>query len=399
MRLNRAMGELEKLNGNARQAVLMADEADQRGDTAKAAEYTDAAEAFANRLIQLENEIDDLKTLSLQSAQAADQAKAAVAQNARALQQKLAERQKLLSQLDQAKMQEQMNTAMATLSETVGEDVPTFDEVRDKIEARYAKAKGMAELTDDVGRVADARDRGGHAPTPRPGPPVRDAGRARPRPPVRRPRSCSRRPTPTPAADERQGRLSVGPGRPRRSAREHHEVVAVDDLVRAPRAAGRRCAGPATSRSVSASTAARPLANTRPSGPATSTASSASNSPSTPTHAGRQQRDAALDQRPAGAVVDDDRAGGADGEGDPQLAGRQAPVVRPEHGADARRRRPPRRPARPGRDARRSRCARPTTRRSWPPPASRPCRRCPGREPVPPAATSSDRGRPRRSPR
>jgi phage shock protein A len=37
---------------------------------------------------------------------------------------------------------------MASLSETVGEDVPTFDEVRDKIEARYAKAKGMSELTE-----------------------------------------------------------------------------------------------------------------------------------------------------------------------------------------------------------------------------------------------------------
>ena len=60
----------------------------------------------------------------------------------------LAERNKLLSQLDQAKMQEQVNKAMASLSETVGEDVPTFDEVREKIEARYAKAKGMSELTE-----------------------------------------------------------------------------------------------------------------------------------------------------------------------------------------------------------------------------------------------------------
>ena len=45
-------------------------------------------------------------------------------------------------------MQESVNTAMATLSEAVGEDVPTFDEVRDKIEARYAKAKASAELTE-----------------------------------------------------------------------------------------------------------------------------------------------------------------------------------------------------------------------------------------------------------
>ena len=54
MRLNRAMEELEKVNGNARQAVLMADEAAKKGDTAKAAEYTPAAEAFANRLGPLE---------------------------------------------------------------------------------------------------------------------------------------------------------------------------------------------------------------------------------------------------------------------------------------------------------------------------------------------------------
>jgi hypothetical protein len=45
-------------------------------------------------------------------------------------------------------MQEQMNKAMTSLSETVGQDVPTLNEVRDKIEARYAKAKGMAELTE-----------------------------------------------------------------------------------------------------------------------------------------------------------------------------------------------------------------------------------------------------------
>jgi phage shock protein A len=148
MRLNRAMEELEKVSGNARQAVMMAEEAQQRGDEAKATEYTHAAESFATRLIGLEAEIEDLKALALQSSQASDQAKAAVQQNASALQQKLAERQKLLSQLDQAKMAEQMNTAMASLSETVGEDVPTFDEIRDKIEARYAKAKGMSELTE-----------------------------------------------------------------------------------------------------------------------------------------------------------------------------------------------------------------------------------------------------------
>ncbi|HVF13670.1 MAG TPA: PspA/IM30 family protein, partial [Acidimicrobiales bacterium] len=72
----------------------------------------------------------------------------AVRQNSMALQKKLADRQKLMGQLDQAKMQEQVNVAMNSLNETVGQDVPTLDQVREKIEARYAKALGTAELTE-----------------------------------------------------------------------------------------------------------------------------------------------------------------------------------------------------------------------------------------------------------
>lgn len=148
MRLNRAIEDLEHVNANARQAVLMADDAATGGETDKAASYTRAAEQFANRLITLEQEIDSLKSLHFQATEAADQAKAAVSQNSTGLQQKLRERQKLLGQLDQAKMQEQVNSAMAILSEEVGQDIPTFNEVREKIEARYAKAKGMAELVE-----------------------------------------------------------------------------------------------------------------------------------------------------------------------------------------------------------------------------------------------------------
>ncbi len=147
-RLDEALAQLEQLNRNAQQAVLMADEATKAGDAAKAAEYTSAAEAIANQLIAKEQDIEGLKTLALQSTQASEQAKAAVQQNSRVLQQKLAEKQRLLSQLDQAKMQEQMNSAMASLSEQVGEDVPTLAEVKEKIEARHAKAKGMAEIQD-----------------------------------------------------------------------------------------------------------------------------------------------------------------------------------------------------------------------------------------------------------
>ncbi len=146
LQMDRKMDDLEKANSSARQAVLMADEATRRGDAAKAAEYTRAAESFANRLIALEQEVEGLKNLNLQATQASDQAKAAVQSSSSQLQKALAERQKLLSQLDQAKMQEQMNKTMAQLSETVGGDVPSLDEVRQKIEARHARAVGTAEL-------------------------------------------------------------------------------------------------------------------------------------------------------------------------------------------------------------------------------------------------------------
>jgi len=157
MRLDKAMVEMEKLTSNARQAVMMADEANQRGDETKAIEYTNAAEAFAQRLIAVETEVDDLKALHLQATESANEAKNAVNQNSTALQTKLAERQKLRSQLDQAKMKEQMNDAMSSLGETVGRDTPSLDEVRSKIEGRLAKAQAAGDLADSSmeGRMAE----------------------------------------------------------------------------------------------------------------------------------------------------------------------------------------------------------------------------------------------------
>lgn len=148
MRLSSRIEELGRVNANARQALKMSADASAADDAPKATQYNTAAESFANKMIGLEAEIDDLKALHDQSSQAAEQAKAAVGQNSAALQKKLSDRQKLMGQLDQAKMQEQLNKAMSSLSETVGEDVPSFDEVRAKIESRYAKAKGMSELNE-----------------------------------------------------------------------------------------------------------------------------------------------------------------------------------------------------------------------------------------------------------
>jgi phage shock protein A len=147
MRLNRQLADIEKLQVNVRQALTLADQATSTGDAAKATEYTNAAEAFAAQLVTAEQSVEDLKTLHDQALQAAGQAKKAVEQNAMVLQQKIAERSKLLSQLEQAKMQEQVSASLQSMSEIAAPgSTPSLDEVRDKIERRYANAMGSAEL-------------------------------------------------------------------------------------------------------------------------------------------------------------------------------------------------------------------------------------------------------------
>ena len=102
---------------------------------------------FANKVLESERRIDNkLEEQLLQATSAAEGTKAAVMQNSVIVQQKLAEREQLLSTLDQAHMQEALNKAMQTLTSTIGEDVPTFEEVRKKIDRRLARAQGMAEL-------------------------------------------------------------------------------------------------------------------------------------------------------------------------------------------------------------------------------------------------------------
>ena len=63
MKLNRQLGEVEKLQASARQALVLADEARGKGDDAKATEFENAAQQFATQLVTSEQSIEDLKTL------------------------------------------------------------------------------------------------------------------------------------------------------------------------------------------------------------------------------------------------------------------------------------------------------------------------------------------------
>jgi len=162
MQLNRRLGEIEKLQGNTRQALELADKARADGDESKAVEYENAAEAFAAQLVTAEQAVEDSKRLHDQALQQADQAKKAVERNAGTLREKVAERSKLLSQLEQAKMQEKVSDSLSSMNELSNTSGPSLDSVRDKIERRYSKALGQAELASNSveGRMAEVQQAG-----------------------------------------------------------------------------------------------------------------------------------------------------------------------------------------------------------------------------------------------
>ncbi|WP_297586399.1 PspA/IM30 family protein [uncultured Corynebacterium sp.] len=161
MQLNRRLEEVEKLQANTKQALQLADKARANNDPQKAQEYENAAEAFAAQLVTAEESIEETKQLHDQALQQASQAKQAVERNAAHLQQQVAQRSKLLSQLEQAKMQEKVSETMQSMNSITAQG-PNLDQVRDKIERRYAKALGSAELAQNSvqGRMAEVEQAG-----------------------------------------------------------------------------------------------------------------------------------------------------------------------------------------------------------------------------------------------
>jgi phage shock protein A len=147
MKLSRQMSEVERLGSMARQSLVLADKQRADGNETEAGKYEQTAQILATQLVSAEQAMEDLKTLHDQALGAAGQARQAVENNQMILQQKLAERTKLLSQLEQAKMQETVARSLESMSSlTAPGNTPSLDEVRDKIERRYANAMGRADL-------------------------------------------------------------------------------------------------------------------------------------------------------------------------------------------------------------------------------------------------------------
>ncbi|MCK9897389.1 PspA/IM30 family protein [Frankia sp. AgB32] len=147
MRLSRQAEEVANLTESACSSLMLADNARAAGDPVAAASYEETAAAFANQLVSAETSLEDLKNLHGQAVSSAAQARTAVEDNTARMQRHLAERARLLTQIEHAAMQEQMTKAVEGMSTLAPPgDTPSLAEIRDKVEHRYAVALGRHEL-------------------------------------------------------------------------------------------------------------------------------------------------------------------------------------------------------------------------------------------------------------
>jgi phage shock protein A len=138
------VGEAKEL---ARQALLKSDAAMKAGNTVDAEKWNAAAQSIAMRLQASQKNLDSMQQQLTIADQQAGHAKQAVHDNAMRLEEIAAKRMEMLGQLEQAKMQESVNKAMASIDASVGGEAPSLKEIEDKIQDRMAEAMAKTELT------------------------------------------------------------------------------------------------------------------------------------------------------------------------------------------------------------------------------------------------------------
>ena len=130
----------------AKQALLKAEEAKNASDAAGVEKWTTAAQSLALKIQAAESNVNGLKSQYEIALQQSEDAKAAVQQNAMRVQELAAKRMELVGKLEQAKMQEAVNSAMETMTASLETEAPSLSKIEDKIEGRLADAKAHTEL-------------------------------------------------------------------------------------------------------------------------------------------------------------------------------------------------------------------------------------------------------------
>ena len=140
----------------AKKAIMKAEEAKAAGDTAGVSKWTSTAQALALKLQASENNLSSLTSQYEVAIEQAEDAKRAVQTNATRLQELSAKQIELMGTLEQAKMQEQVNAAVQTMSVTLDDEMPSLASVEEKIEKRKAQAMAKAEIYEATPQGAEA---------------------------------------------------------------------------------------------------------------------------------------------------------------------------------------------------------------------------------------------------
>lgn len=140
----------------AKQALLKAEASKNAGDTAGQTKWTNAAQAVALKLQAAESNLGSLKEQYEIAIKQADDAKSAVTQNAMRLQELAAKRMQLMGQLEQARMQERVNSAVESISASMDTNAPSLDRVEEKIQQRLSEAQARAELREATPEGAES---------------------------------------------------------------------------------------------------------------------------------------------------------------------------------------------------------------------------------------------------
>jgi phage shock protein A len=140
----------------AKSALMRAEAAKNAGDTAEQSKWTQAAQSLALKLQASESNLNGLKEQYEIAIGQADQAKSAVQANAMRLQELAAKRMQLMGQLQQAKMQEAVNSAVESISSNMEVEAPSLEKVEEKIQQRLASAKARTELREATPEGAES---------------------------------------------------------------------------------------------------------------------------------------------------------------------------------------------------------------------------------------------------
>ena len=139
-------------------AELSADEAKytQMALTAKQQGNLDAARTFASKVASLREQIQGLVTQIPQLEQVANDAREAVQESADQLQEKLNEKSTILSQIDQANMQKELAASLKQVTDlTKSGNVPSLDEIKQKVAGQFAEAQASTELSSSSPEVLE----------------------------------------------------------------------------------------------------------------------------------------------------------------------------------------------------------------------------------------------------